>query len=69
MRSFFTLVLALGMLVACGAQQSTPTAARSITTAQQVIDQMKATGLVINDTLPRTYGDTALDLASGTKPS
>lgn len=61
MRSFFTLLLALGMLVACGAQQSTPVATRSINTAQQVIDQMKTTGLVINDTLPRTEGDTALD--------
>jgi len=49
------------MLVACGASPAPAIPLRAIKSAQQAIDQMKAAGFVINDTLPRTDGDRALD--------
>jgi hypothetical protein len=66
MRSLLISAIALLLLSACGssaplARPTTPvTSPSSIESAQQVIDKIKATGLSVNDHLPLTQGDQAL---------
>jgi len=61
MRIFLTFLLALSMLVACGASPAPAIPLHVIKSTQEAIDQMKVAGFEINDTLPRTDGNRALD--------
>jgi hypothetical protein len=66
MRGFIIIVSMLAILTACGVslqperQNNNEPSLSPVENAQQVIDKIKAAGIIVDDRLPSTQGDKAL---------